>query len=215
MSHIIVAFSKRENAANIRNILMRSGMDVSAVCMTGAAVLQNADTWNEGIVICGCQMQDMQYTRLRELLPERFEMLLVAQPDRWMDTELPDGVVGLPMPVKVYDLISSVEMMAEAMERRRRKRRFRGKERSAGDRAVVEQAKAVLMERNTLEFRPESFSEYMQAPCGRLLVRTVLADLGRKDAYPALLKYRKTFAENLKSGCRPVKTVVYIDGKKL
>ena len=58
MSHIIVAFSKRENAANIRNILMRSGMDVSAVCTTGAAVLQNADTWNEGIVICGCQMQD-------------------------------------------------------------------------------------------------------------------------------------------------------------
>ena len=74
-----VAFSKRENAANIRNILMRSGMDVSAVCMTGAAVLQNADTWNEGIVICGCQMQDMQYTRLRELLPERFEMLLVSR----------------------------------------------------------------------------------------------------------------------------------------
>ena len=160
MSHIIVAFSKRENAANIRNILMRSGMDVSAVCMTGAAVLQNADTWNEGIVICGCQMQDMQYTRLRELLPERFEMLLVAQPDRWMDTELPDGVVGLPMPVKVYDLISSVEMMAEAMERRRRERRSRGKERSAGDRAVVEQAKAVLMERNNMS--EEEAHRYLQ-----------------------------------------------------
>ena len=160
MSHIIVAFSKRENAANIRNILMRSGMDVSAVCTTGAAVLQNADTWNEGIVICGCQMQDMQYTRLRELLPERFEMLLVVQPDRWMDTELPDGVVGLPMPVKVYDLISSVEMMAEAMERRRRKRRSRGKERSAGDRAVVEQAKAVLMERNNMS--EEEAHRYLQ-----------------------------------------------------
>ena len=62
MSHIIVAFSKRENAASIRNILVRSGMDVSAVCLTGAAVLQNADTWDEGIVICGFRMQDMQYT---------------------------------------------------------------------------------------------------------------------------------------------------------
>src|SRR5699024_6436342 len=99
MSHIIVAFSKRENAANIRNILMRSGMDVSAVCLTAAAVLKNADTWNEGIVICGYQMQDMQYTRLRELLPEQFEMLLAAPPDRWVGTELPDGVVGLPMPI--------------------------------------------------------------------------------------------------------------------
>ena len=102
MSHIIVAFSKRENAANIRNILMRSGMDVSAVCLTGAAVLQNADTWNEGIVICGYRMQDMQYTRLRELLPEQFEMLLAAPPDRWVGTELPDGVVGLPMPIMIW-----------------------------------------------------------------------------------------------------------------
>ena len=101
MSHIIVAFSKRENAASIRNILVRSGMDVSAVCLTGAAVLQNADTWDEGIVICGFRMQDMQYMRLRELLPQQFEMLLVASPDLWMDGSLPDGVVGLSMPIKV------------------------------------------------------------------------------------------------------------------
>ena len=60
MSHIIVAFSKRENAASIRNILVRSGMDVSAVCLTGAAVLQNADTLDEGIVVCGFRMPDIQ-----------------------------------------------------------------------------------------------------------------------------------------------------------
>jgi response regulator NasT len=160
MSHIIVAFSKRENAANIRNILMRSGMDVSAVCLTGAAVLQNADTWNEGIVICGYRMQDMQYTRLRELLPEQFEMLLAAPPDRWVGTELPDGVVGLPMPIKVHDLVSSVEMMIEAMERRRRKRRRKEKERSAGDKAVVDRAKAVLMERNNMS--EEDAHRYLQ-----------------------------------------------------
>ena len=73
----------------------------------------------------------------------------------------------------------------------------------------------VLMERNAREFRPESFSEYMQAPCGRLLVRVVLADLGRPGMYAELGKYRKSFAENLKSGCRPVKTVVYMNGEKL
>ena len=100
MSHIIVAFSKRENAASIRNILVRSGMDVSAVCLTGAAVLQNADTWDEGIVICGFRMQDMQYMRLRELLPQQFEMLLVASPDLWMDgslhlKDLPDNLCRL------------------------------------------------------------------------------------------------------------------------
>ena len=85
MSHIIVAFGKRENAANIRNVLVRSGMEVSAACLTGTKVLQYADTWNEGIIICGYTLQDMQYTELREYLPESFQMLLIASPAKWSD----------------------------------------------------------------------------------------------------------------------------------
>lgn len=73
----------------------------------------------------------------------------------------------------------------------------------------------ILMERNSTEFRPDSFSEYMQAPCGRLLVKIVLEDLDRKESYRSLKALKKPFAENLKSGCTPVKTVVYLDGKKL
>ena len=36
MSNIIVVFPKRENAVNIRNSLVRAGIEVSAVCLTGA-----------------------------------------------------------------------------------------------------------------------------------------------------------------------------------
>ena len=39
MSHIIVVFPRRDNAVNIRNVLVRAGMEVSAVCLTGAKVL--------------------------------------------------------------------------------------------------------------------------------------------------------------------------------
>ena len=46
MSNIIVVFPKRENAVNIRNSLVRAGIEVSAVCLTGAKVLQYADNWN-------------------------------------------------------------------------------------------------------------------------------------------------------------------------
>ena len=73
----------------------------------------------------------------------------------------------------------------------------------------------ILMERNSTEFRPETFYEYIQAPCGRLLVKTVLKDLGQEEKYPELLALRKPFLENLKSGCRPVKTVIYLNGEKL
>ena len=112
MSHIIVVFPRRDNAVNIRNVLVRAGMEVSAVCLTGAKVLQYVDNWSDGIVVCGYRLQDMQYTELREALPFSFDMLLVAPPSKWMD-ELPEGVVGLPLPIKVYDLVSTVEMLQQ------------------------------------------------------------------------------------------------------
>lgn len=147
MSNIIIAFSKRDHAVHIRNILVKSGIDVSAVCMTGAKVLQYAEMWNDGIVVCGYALQDMQYIQLREYLPESFEMLLAASPDRWMD-QLPEGVVGLPMPLKVYDLINTVEMIQETQQRARRRRRKGVRERNESERKIIEQAKALLMERN-------------------------------------------------------------------
>ena len=147
MINIIVVFSKRENAVNIRNILVRAGINVSAVCLTGAKALQYADTWGVGIVVCGFKMQDMQYTDLRELLPEAFEMLLAAPPDKWMD-DTPPGVVGLPSPVKVHDLVNTVEMMSRTIESRRKKRRESVRKRSAQEKETINQAKALLMERN-------------------------------------------------------------------
>ncbi len=149
MSSIIVAFSKRENAVNIRNILVKSGLGVSAVCQTGAKALQYAELWNDGIVICSGQMQDMHYMQLREYLPEGFEILLIASPDLWADG-LPDGVVGLPLPIRIYDLLNTIEMIRHSQERRRRKRREAGKTRSAQERQVIDQAKALLMERNNM-----------------------------------------------------------------
>lgn len=73
MSHIIVVFPRRDNAVNIRNVLVRAGMEVSAVCLTGAKVLQYVDNWSDGIVVCGYHLQDMQYTELREALPFSFD----------------------------------------------------------------------------------------------------------------------------------------------
>ena len=149
LSNIIIAFSKRENAVNIRNVRVKSGLEVSAVCQTGAKVLQYAEMWNDGIVVCASRMQDMHYMQLREYLPPEFELLLVASPDQWADG-LPDGVVGLPMPIKIYDLLNTIEMIQHSQERRRKKRRESGKTRSVRDRQIIDQAKFLLMERNNM-----------------------------------------------------------------
>lgn len=51
----------------------------------------------------------------------------------------------------------------------------------------------VLMERNRSQFRPDTFDEYMQAPCGRLLVKVVLKDLGMPERYEELKKLKLAF----------------------
>jgi len=146
---IIVVFPNKDNAANIRNLLAREGMTVIGVCTTGAQAMNYADTVDEGIVVCGYKLKDMLYSELREYLPDGFEMLLIASPDKW-SSGLAEGVVGLNMPIKVYDLMNTVEMMLQNMDRRRRKRKQEKKGRSPDQQEAIQKAKQLLMERNNM-----------------------------------------------------------------
>lgn len=159
MGSIVVVFPKKEIAANIRNILVRGGIEVSGICTNGASVLQYVDNLEEGIIICGYKLQDMLYSELRECLPKSFDILLIASPDKW-GQDLIKGVVGLAMPIKVYDLLNTVEMMMQGMNRRRRKRREASKNRSAKQKVVIDSAKALLMERNNMT--EEEAHRYLQ-----------------------------------------------------
>ncbi len=149
MTGIIVVFPNKDNAANIRNLLVKSGLNVIGVCTTGAQAMNYVDSVEEGIVVCGYKFKDMMYSELREYLPNTFEMLLVASREKW-GSGLVEGVVGLNMPIKVYDLMNTVQMMLEGIERRRRKRKKQIKTRSAQEEALIRQAKELLMARNNM-----------------------------------------------------------------
>lgn len=149
MTSIIVLFPKIEDAKNIRNLLVRNGFDVEAVCTTGAAALSYAEGLGDGIVVCGYKFPDMMYTELREYLPSYFEMLLVASRSRWEDMR-GDGVVCLEMPIKLHDLLGTIQMMQQGIERRRKKRKMTPKVRSKEDEQLITDAKALLMERNNM-----------------------------------------------------------------
>lgn len=71
MANIIVAFSKPEDAKSIKNILMRNGFEIIAVCTSGAQVLSQLDDLSSGIVVCGYRLTDMLYSELRRLLEYR------------------------------------------------------------------------------------------------------------------------------------------------
>lgn len=74
---------------------------------------------------------------------------------------------------------------------------------------------SLLMQRNAAGLRPDTFTEFMQAPCGRLLVKVVLEDLDMQDRYSELQYLRQSFWHNLKSGCKSKKTVIYYPEERL
>lgn len=149
MSGIIVAFSKIEDAKSIKNILTRHGLPVLAVCTTGSQAINHAHTLNDGIVVCGYKLPDMLYTDLRQDLPLQIDLLLVASQHLWSECRNND-IVCLAMPIKIYDLINTAEMMLDAIARRQKQRKQKAGKRSPDQQKIIDDAKILLMERNNM-----------------------------------------------------------------
>ena len=148
MTNIIVAFSKPEDAKSIKNIVMKNGFLVVAVCTSGAQTISSLEGLNGGIIISGYRFEDMLFKDLYQNLPENFEMLLVASQNRVGDDLDYKHLIYLPMPLKVHDLMNTLEMMCMNQTRRRKKLRAKPKQRSEAEKKVLWEAKSILMERN-------------------------------------------------------------------
>ena len=159
MNNIVVAFPKAEIAKSIKRILAQSGYSVSAVTSTGASTLTCMQGLDSGIVICGYRFSDMMYSEIYEYMPKEFQMLLIASAAGIMEKDV-DNLISLSMPLKVHELLQTLEMMYYSITRRRKKMRQRPKARSDQDREMIEQAKAVLMERNS--FSEDEAHRYIQ-----------------------------------------------------
>lgn len=146
MANIVVAFSKWEDGRSIKNILVKNGFQVVAVCTSGSQALNNMEGLNGGIVVSGYRFEDMLFRELYEYMPRGFQMLLVASASRIGDAPIQD-MVYLPMPLKVHDLITTLEMMCES-QRQKKKQKKTPVGRSKEEQQLIEQAKALLMERN-------------------------------------------------------------------
>ena len=149
MINIIVAFPRIENAKSIKSILVKGGFSVSAVCTSGAQVLQFANELGDGIVVCASHLTDMVYQELYQDLPPHMEMLLVASQNACDQRETAD-VMCLTMPLKVHELLHTVEMMEYNIARRRKKKKAAAKQRSEEEQEIIRKAKEVLMERNSM-----------------------------------------------------------------
>ena len=69
----------------------------------------------------------------------------------------------------------------------------------------------ILMRRNREDFHPNSFKPFMNAPCGRLLVKAVLHDLGISGRYRELLVFREPLLVRARKNCTAQQTNIYIN----
>lgn len=149
MPSIIIAFPKIEDAVNIKNVLIKNGYEVNATCTTGAQVVTIANELDDGIVICGYRFSDMHYSQLNGYLPKGFEMLLIASATK-LEECTDNNIVCLNMPIKLADLISTLQMMYCNLSRRKKREKDKAKPRTEEEKAIINKAKLVLMERNNM-----------------------------------------------------------------
>lgn len=147
MTNVIVAFSKPEDAKSIKNVLMRHGFQVVAVCTSGSQTINCLEGLSGGIVVSGYRFEDMLFHEVHECMNEGFDMLLMASAER-LSGNVPSDIVCLSMPLKVHDLIQTLERMAAALAGKRKKQRLQPKERSDKELQDIGQAKDLLMKRN-------------------------------------------------------------------
>lgn len=149
MTGIIVAFPRAENGKKIKNILIRNGFHVVSICTNGAQVIQEANDLQFGVVICTYRLPDMIYRELREYLPPGFQMITITSKEQWAENG-DSNVVSLSLPLKVHELISTLEMVVYNVERLRKKRKSQPRKRSREEQELIDRAKNILMSRNNM-----------------------------------------------------------------
>lgn len=174
MVNIVVVFPNQKDGTNIRNLLVRHGHTVVAVCTSGAAVNQVIDQMegSDGIIVSGFRYQDMTYSDLLADIPDTWQMVVMASPGN-LNHIYEYNVVKIPMPVKAYDLFTALQAIESTVLRRRKKRRERPKERSSAEKALLEHAKSLLMKaRNMTEVEAHRYIQKCSMNNGTNLVET-------------------------------------------
>lgn len=148
MGIIIVALPKIEDAKRIRKILMDRGFENIVSCNTASAALIEANKYQTGLIISGYKLPDMYYTQLVDCIPRYFEVLLMGSANTV--SAAGSGIMAVTTPIKIYDLVNTVEMILRQTERKFKKEKKQPRRRTEKEENYIRNAKLLLMDRNHL-----------------------------------------------------------------
>ncbi|NLV57805.1 MAG: ANTAR domain-containing protein [Clostridiales bacterium] len=146
MDRIIVAFGNADVRAHIMKSLESSGIGVRCCASSGAEVKRLISKMDGGIIVCGHRLPDMQADALLRDLETRVLMLVVAKPEAVANWEDPN-IFHLALPASSQELAATLRVLLQLQERRRRMGAF---QRTSEEKAIIAQAKEMLMAKKGL-----------------------------------------------------------------
>lgn len=143
MADVIVAFLKLDNGKQLGAQLKKRGHNVFSICRSGNFVLNSADRLGAGIIVCQDKLSDMVFSEMYESIPRTYQIVLIKRNDSFEDDFPADKVKCLISPVRLTEILDSVDEMERIKEERKVTRRPRV--RTIEDERIIEGAKLLLI----------------------------------------------------------------------
>ncbi len=170
MNHILVAFAGKKTRQRMTEIFDTTGIRVSAACASGAEVLRWCGRMNKGVILCGYKLADMTAETLFQSLPKNFSLVVLAT-EAQLEYCRQEEIMKILAPVQRSELIDTIRMLLEMGGESDAPVPSRREE----DKALIEQAKALLMTRNHMtEEEAHRFLQKYSMNTGTKMVQTAL-----------------------------------------
>ena len=177
MEKVIVAFESDKSCLRVKEILETSGTAACIICKSADQVKRVVNKQHITTVVCGYKLYDESAEGLLEDLPPTCSVLVIAV-QGMLELCQSDDLFKLASPVSKGDLVASVRMLLQVGHRLEK---FVKPRRSEEERAVIDQAKQLLMARNGMtEEQAHRFLQKRSMDSGAKMIQTaqlVLEDM--------------------------------------
>ncbi len=146
MTRTVVAFENEASRSGICEMLEKNGINVRYTCRTGLEAIRAIKKMGGGVVVCGYKLADMTAEQLADDLQELATFLVIGKPHN-LDFYENEDIFKLPLPIRIGELVGSVNMLIQLDEKKLRRSHPR---RSAEDDRLITMAKQLLMSRNDM-----------------------------------------------------------------
>ena len=175
MDTVIVAFENPAMGERFGDVLESTGTAKCLTCRSGDQVRRLLNKQQVYCVICSPHLSDGPAEWLYEDLPPSCSLLLVG-PQHVLDACTGRDLFKLPTPIRKEEAVSTVRLLIQFG---RRMERFVRPRRTQEEKALIDQAKAVLMDRHGMtEEQAHRFLQKQSMDSGAKLLDTARLVLG-------------------------------------